>query len=201
MNTTRPGPRGRDTATGPSLVLVQASPRAQAWLFALVVVLPLVLVGVVDRSGGGASGAGGTNPVLFALLGVAGFCLLLWAALALLVRRHRLTFDAGGLEVATTFYRRRLALDHLALDAARVVNLDERPELRPMLRTNGLAIPGFRSGWYRLRNGHRALVATAGSPRVLWIPTAAGYDLLLQPVDPLALLERMRAMAAAASRR
>lgn len=194
----------RDAATaagGGPLALVQASPRAKAWLFALVVALPLALLGIVELSGGRGAAEGGAALAWQAGAGVAGFCVLLWAILMVLVRRHRLRFDAGGMEVASTFYSRHFALAELGLDAARVVNLDERPEVRPMLRTNGLAIPGFRSGWYRLRNGHRALVATAGGRRLLWIPTAAGHDLLLQPGDPQALLDRLRAMAAAATSR
>jgi hypothetical protein len=182
-------PTGVDTAT----TLVQASPRARGWLFVLVVVLPLVLIGLVELSDGTGAGAA---LAWRAAVAVAGFCLLLWGALATLLRRHRLSLDAGMLEVATTFYSRRLEIADLDLDRARAVRLDERPELRPMLRTNGFAIPGFRSGWYRLRNGDRALVATAGGEHVLWIPTAAGHDLVLQPTDPQALLDRLRKMAA-----
>lgn len=173
------------------LALVQASPRARAWLFALVVALPMLLIGATELSRGRADGAG----IAWHAIGGTGlFCLLLWAALAALLRRHRLAVDDGGIEVATTFYRRRFAIADLGLEAARVVDLDERPEFRSALRTNGVAIPGFRSGWFRLRSGERALVATAGGRRLLWIPTRAGHDLLLQPADPRALLERLRAM-------
>src|SRR5690606_15099474 len=192
-----PGPGHPDTATGRGpMALVPASTRAHAWLFALVVALPMAFIVVLELAGGSGVAEGGTTLAWRAAAGVAGFCVLLWAALALLVRRHRLRLGAGGLEIATTFHGRRMDLADLDLDAARVVDLDDRPEFRPMLRTNGLAVPGFRSGWYRLRNGHRALVATAGGRRLLWIPTAAGHDLLLQPGNPQALLDRLRAMAA-----
>ncbi|GGK11852.1 hypothetical protein [Luteimonas terricola] len=201
MNAAHRDHRDATTAGGGPLALVPASARTGAWLFALVVALPLLLIGIVELSGGGGAAEAGASVAWRAAAGVAGFCLLLWGALAALVRRHRLRFDAGGIEVATTFYNRQFRLAELGLDAARVVNLDERPEFRPMLRTNGLAVPGFRSGWYRLRNGHRALVASAGGRHLLWIPTAAGHDLLLQPRDPQALLERLRAMAAAAASR
>lgn len=174
----------------PRLALVQASPRARAWLFALVAVLPPLLVAATELAGGRDGGIAWP-----ALAGVTAFCVLLWAALAALLGRHRVGIDGGAIEVATTFYRRRFALAGLDLAAARVVDLGERPEYRPMLRTNGMSLPGFRSGWYRLRNGHRALVATAGGQRLLWIPTAAGHDLVLEPADPRALLERLRVMA------
>ena len=189
-------PADQDQPAGgdPRLALAQAAPRARSWLFALVVVLPVLLVAATELF---ADREGDAGFAWFAIAGVAVFCVLLWAALAALLRRHRLQLDNDGLEVATTFYSRRFALADLDLEAARVVDLGERPEFRPMLRTNGLSIPGFRSGWYRLRNGNRALVATADGQRLLWIPTAAGHDLLLQPADPRALLERLRAMPAA----
>ena len=178
-------------STADPLELVPASPRARAWLFALLVPLPLLLVMASELAGR----PGGSGIAWHAVGGVALFCLLLWTALASLLRRHRLRFDADGIEIATTFYRRRLGFAELDLDGARVVDLGERPGFRPMLRTNGLAVPGFRSGWYRLRNGDRTLVATAGGDRLLWIPTTAGHGLLLQPRDPRALLDQLRAMA------
>lgn len=181
-----------DPSGDPRLALVPASTRARAWAFALVVGLPLVLVGATELAGRGGD-AGGI--AWHAIGGVAAFCFALWGALAFLLRRHRLRLGADGLEVATTFYRRQFALSALDLGAARVVDLGERPEFRPMLRTNGVSIPGFRSGWFRLRSGSRSLVATAGGQRLLWIPTAAGHELLLQPGDPRALLEALRATA------
>ena len=62
-------------------------------------------------------------------------------------------------------------------------------------------MPGLKSGWFRLRNRNKALVAIAGGKRVLWIPTRAGYDLLLQPRNPQALLDELRKMADRTPRR
>lgn len=178
----------RPGAGDSAVALVQASPGARRWLFALVVLLPLVLLGLAEL-------LDERNATAGPLLGTAAFCVLLWAVLARLTRRHRLRLDGTVLEVATTFYTRRFRRDDLDLDHARPVDLGERPEYRPMLRTNGMSLPGFRSGWYRLRNGNRALVATAGGARVLWVPTRNGHDLVLEAVDPRTLLERLRAMA------
>lgn len=123
-------------------------------------------------------------------------CALLAAALDWALRRHRLSLDRDALELATSFYRRRIALADLRIDHARVVDLDERVELRPAMKTNGTGLPGFKSGWFRLRNGDRALVATTGGRRLLWLPTTQGYGLLLEPVRPQAVLDRLRELAA-----
>ena len=76
-----------------------------------------------------------------------------------------------------------------------MVNLDEHTDLKPAMKTNGTAFPGFKSGWFRLRNRGKALVAMTRGARVTWIPTTAGYGLLLQPRQPQALLDHLRATA------
>ncbi len=183
----------RNTAVG-DVPLRQVSPRARTWLFMLVVALPLGLVGLSALFDD-------EQATLGPFAGAALFCIALWAVLARLLHRHRLRADASGVEVATTLYTRRHGWDALDLERARIIELDERPEYRPMLKTNGLSLPGFRSGWFRLRNGDRAFVATAGGKRLLWLPTRAGHDLVLEADDPQAALDRLRGMAAAARSR
>jgi hypothetical protein len=117
-----------------------------------------------------------------------------------MLKRHRLQLDVGGLEIATTFYKQRIPLADLKLDAARVVRLDEHPDLKPMLKSNGYALPGFRSGWFRLRNWQKAFVATSDGERTLWLPTTRGLGLLLQPRDPQRLLDRLRELASLPTR-
>jgi hypothetical protein len=85
------------------------------------------------------------------------------------------------------------------LDAAREGAIDEHPELKPMLKSNGMALPGFRSGWFRSRAFKKLFVATAGGERLLWLPTRRGFALLLQPRQPQALLDRLHELAAAAA--
>jgi hypothetical protein len=130
--------------------------------------------------------------MLFTAAAVGAITGLIAALLMLALRRHRLTLTGDVLDIATTFYRKRLLLSDLRLDEARVLDLDEHPKLKPLLKTNGYSLPGFRSGWFRLRGLQRAFVAIADGQRVLWIPTRAGYGLLLQPRQPQALLDRLR---------
>jgi hypothetical protein len=133
------------------------------------------------------------------LLGLLAVTVLLPAALAMLLlrlmRRHRLELDTEALSVATTFYRRRLPYADLDLANARVLELDEQPAYKPLLKTNAMMVPGFHSGWFRLRNWKSAFVAISDGRRVLWIPTRRAYGLLLQPEQPQALLEHLRALA------
>lgn len=195
------------TAPDFRLDLAPPSRATFVWLFILTVALPVAIT-IVALAYSMASDvpknlvAGSVRLTWISI--VAGSILLtlaIWWLLHRRLHRHALTLHADGIEVVTTFYRAALALDALDLDHARIVDLDERTELKPMLKTNGTGLPGLQSGWFRLRNRHKAFVAIAGSPRVLWIPTRSGYDLLLQPLQPQALLDRLRTLATAPERR
>ena len=187
-----------------ALQLAPASGRSRAWLFALTVGLPVMatMLGVAMGHVPAGEWLWGTgdrgHDALIAMLVVA----LVTGAIALfldrMLKRHRLQIDGSSLEVATTFYKQRIAFTDLRLDAARVVRFGEHPELRPLLKSNGYALPGFRSGWFRLRNWHKAFVAASDGERLLWLPTTRGFDLLLQPKDPQRLLARLRELAAPA---
>lgn len=189
----------------PRMQLLPAGAKPRIWMFVLGVLLPCTVAGgalLAELQRGAAAGvaAGGQATVLpVLLLPVA--TLAIWFGLTRLMRRHRLQLHAGGLEVVTTFYRTRVGLDALRLDQARVADLGERTELKPLLRSNGFSVPGFRSGWYRLRNGRRTFVAGVGERRWLWLPTTGKHDLLLQPRDPQRLLERLRELAPSQGRR
>ena len=196
----------KDSGNDHALQLVPAGGRSRAYLFALTVGAPVLatMVGMVmGHAPTGESWWGIGNrgaDALIAMLVVA----LVTGAIALfldrLLKRHRLLLDADGIEVATTFYKQRIAFAEMKLETARVIRLDEHPELKPLLKSNGYALPGFRSGWFRLRNWQKAFVATSDGERVLWLPTSRGFGLLLQPRDPQRLLDCLRERVSAPAR-
>ncbi|MGH8061270.1 MAG: hypothetical protein ACREO7_04555 [Pseudoxanthomonas sp.] len=200
-----------DSELDPRLQLEPVSGRSRLWLLFLTVVLPVSLSLVLPLLAGGNSATArliddslATSRWLDQLFGpllVAAITSLVWFVLDRLAHRHRLQFNAGGLEIATTFYRQKLAFSELQLEAARVISIDEHPELKPMLKSNGMALPGFRSGWFRSRALKKLFVATAGGEQLLWLPTRRGHSLLLQPRQPRVLLQRLRELAAGTPRR
>ena len=185
----------------PRFQLVPPGPRARAWLFTLCLLLPLVLtaatLAIPVLTGSATSLVGGSVPLTVALVlgGLALLCGALWWVLARFMRRQALRVSADALEVRSSFYRCTTPLAELKLDQARVVDLDERTELKPTLKTNGFSIPGFHSGWFLLRNRRRSFVAIADGRRKLWLPGSGRHDLLIEPADPAALLARLRELA------
>jgi hypothetical protein len=59
----------------------------------------------------------------------------------------------------------------------------------------GTAFPSYRAGWFRLRNGEKALLYLTDSRRAVYVPTTRGYSLLFSPQQPERFVERLRAVA------
>ena len=74
------------------------------------------------------------------------------------------------------------------------VDLGREEQLRPKWRRIGTALPGYQAGWFRLRNGEKALLYLTDRTRAVYIPTTAGYSLLLSPADPDRFLSQLRSL-------
>ncbi len=81
-------------------------------------------------------------------------------------------------------YSRSIPLADMQRERAVVINLEQLDEYRPVLRTNGVGLPGYRSGWFKLKNGEKALAFITSKKAVTYIPTNKGYCLLLSVSNP-----------------
>lgn len=166
---------------------------AWLWLWAPILLAIGVAVGVVllpQRQG---------TPVQ--ALFVVPLVVLIAIGLSLALRRRRIGIDGGELAIAATFYSRRIPVDALDLDKARIIDLAEHTQYKPALKTNGFNLPGFKAGHYRLRNHGKAFCLLTDLERVLVLPQRDGRFILLSPEKPQALLDALRRLAEAASRR
>lgn len=189
-------------AMDPAFELSPIGATARRWMFALTVLLPTVVVGAAQtmfiRTAAQLSHTANVFghdipwltvvPVLVALL----VSLLLWWMWLRSIVRRRVAVVGYSVEVSGSFANERVALADIDLERARVVDLDERTELRPLIKFSGTAAPGFRSGRFLLRNFRRAIVCMAGGKRVLWLPTRTKFDLLLELRQPQVALEALR---------
>ena len=128
---------------------------------------------------------------LLVLLGVA------WAITASIRGARGSTFELspGGLRLRGDLYGRQIPASQLRGGAARVVDIRRDRALQPVMRTMGTAIPGYRSGWFRLANGGKALLYVTDPKEVVYVPTRAGYSLLLSVDRPSEFVERLRGIA------
>ncbi len=160
--------------------------------------LPLLLA---IGAGVGAMTMESSTPLPLAAWLTVPFVLLVGAVLALALRRRAIVLDNRELQVRATFYTKKLAVESIDLDKARVVSLEEHTDLAPTLKTNGFSLPGFKAGHFRLRNLGKAFCLVTDRTRVLTLPLRDGSLVLVSPARPADLLARLRELAAPSPRR
>ncbi|MFN8009135.1 MAG: PH domain-containing protein [Terriglobia bacterium] len=107
-------------------------------------------------------------------------------------RAARFEVSPEGLRLRGDFYGRLIPADQLQTQAARRVDFTATPALLPKWRTMGTGLPGYQAGWFRLQNGEKALLYLTDKSRAVYIPTTAGYSLLLSPIAPDEFLSALR---------
>jgi hypothetical protein len=128
---------------------------------------------------------------------VAGALALFVSALAMLWIRHMLgrievALEGDALVVDAGAARKRFPLATLRANGLRIVSLDERTELRPLIRTWGIGMPGLASGRFRLRNGEKAICILTGRERVAVMKSDDGTWILLSLADASVLRDALR---------
>jgi PH (Pleckstrin Homology) domain-containing protein len=101
----------------------------------------------------------------------------------------------AGLRLGGDVYARLIPASQLRGGAARVLDLGASPEYAPRRRTLGTALPGYLAGWFRLRNGEKALLFVTDRSNVVYVPTRAGYAVLLSVTAPQPLVEAIQRVA------
>jgi hypothetical protein len=104
----------------------------------------------------------------------------------------RFEVSPDGLQISGALYGRFVPARSLVPAQAREIDLQSDPDLRIALKTNGVNLPGYTAGWFRLRNSEKALVFVTDRSRVVYVPTVEGYSLVLSPQDPQAFIARLR---------
>lgn len=152
--------------------------------FTWLIVAALIVGAVVAMSTSSVPG----SIIAIAAAGLVGFSLL-GSELA------RFEVSPAGLRLRGDLYGRLIPASQLRGDAAEVLDLSADRQRQPSWRTFGTGVPGYQAGWFRLRNGEKALLYVTDTTRVAYVPTAAGYAVMLSVEDPAAFIERVRRIA------
>jgi hypothetical protein len=123
--------------------------------------------------------------ILVMVMGVLGAALIS-------ARSARFEVSTDSLRLRGDLYGRSIPFDQIRASDARRVDLSVRPDLAPRRRTFGTGLPGYRSGWFRLGSGEKALLYLTDWNRAVYVPTTAGYSVLVSPADPDAFLSALR---------
>jgi hypothetical protein len=133
---------------------------------------------------------------IISLVLVSALVLMIWLPWSM--QHVRFTVSPEGLRLQGDLYGRLIPLSSLKLDDAVVTNLNTDKDHQPKLRTMGTGLPGYSAGWFKLRNGTKALLYVTDRSHVVRIPTTEGYTIMLSVADPAALIAELRKQGAKA---
>ena len=138
------------------------------------------------------------NVQLLGTLAAMGVAASFVALMAWAVNRRSVEVSASELIIRAGLYSRTLNRGHLRVESAKVTSLFDDRSIAPRWRTNGVRLPGFQAGWFRLVNGDKALVLLTDPHRVTYLPTIDGFSLLISTSELLPALEAPPAGSASA---
>ncbi|HEX4479640.1 MAG TPA: PH domain-containing protein [Rudaea sp.] len=111
-----------------------------------------------------------------------------------LISRARAYVENGELVMVTGVGKKNIALANLRRHGLTVVDLNQRTSLIPRWRLWGASMPGLNAGWFKLRNGEKAVCLITAQNRVSYLRSDAdNTSLLLSLENPdtlKALIER-----------
>jgi Bacterial PH domain len=105
-----------------------------------------------------------------------------------LVSRARAYVENGELVMITGVGKKRIALANLRRHGLVVVDLKQRISLTPRLRLWGASMSGLNAGWFKLRNGEKAVCLITERNRVSYLRSDTdNVSLLLSLENPATL--------------
>lgn len=127
---------------------------------------------------------------LFAFLMAVMFCLSLFIAYSTL--HVRLELSQTELRIRGDLYGRSIPLTALIPSQALTLDLSQTSSQQPKWRTNGIGLPGYRSGWFKLNNGEKALLFVTDPHQVVYLPTNEDYSLLISLQEPEKFIDSLK---------
>jgi PH (Pleckstrin Homology) domain-containing protein len=132
-------------------------------------------------------------PIVFTVVLLAGVA---WLLVASYSGSRKATFElsADGLRLRGDVYGRFIPISELELAQASRVDVTTG-RYKPTARTAGTAVPGYRSGWFRLADGSNALLYLTDPSQAVRVPTTDGYSVLLSVTEADQFVEAMHRLA------
>jgi len=103
----------------------------------------------------------------------------LFAFIGYSARNAKFEVDEQGLHIKGALYGRFIPKAEIAAGNIKIIDLNTDTDYKPRLRTNGVGLPGYSEGWFKLKNGEKGLLFVTERSRVVYIPTTQGYSVLL----------------------
>jgi hypothetical protein len=107
-------------------------------------------------------------------------------------RNSVIELDERGIAIRNSLYGRVIPWSSIRKEGVKVVDLQSSADLKLTGRRNGVGLPGYYAGWFRLRGGSKALAFVTNRRSVVYIPTSEDYVLLFSAKDADRLVGSIR---------
>ncbi len=119
------------------------------------------------------------------------FTVVILLSLILGMKSTRLIITDTNLIIKSPLFGKTIPLENIEKERIKSINLEEENGYQLGMRRYGNNLPGFKSGWYNLRNGEKALVFITDRTNVLLIPTRE-YPVLFSTNDAAGIMELLK---------
>ena len=106
-------------------------------------------------------------PILIVILVSLG----LFIGIVFAMKNTSISMDEKDIIIKSFLYGRKISINDVLLNEVQTVNLKQNNEFNVRIKTNGISLPNFLSGWMRLNNGQKALAFLTNRENVLLMPT------------------------------
>ncbi len=118
--------------------------------------------------------------IVIATIGIFLILLLgLFAFIGYSARNTKFEVTDQGLRIKGGIYGRFIDKEEITGENVKIIDLNADPEYKPKIRTNGIGLPGYSEGWFKLKNNEKALLFVTDRSKVVYIPTKQDYSVLL----------------------
>jgi uncharacterized protein YneF (UPF0154 family) len=87
------------------------------------------------------------------------------------IKNTNISIKDREIRINSFIYGRKISIEDVLVNEVQTINLKQNDEYNISVRTNGIGLPNFSSGWMKLKNGKKALVYLTNRENVLLIPT------------------------------
>ena len=88
----------------------------------------------------------------------------LFAFIGYSARNAKFEVSESGLRIKGGIYGRFIPKEEIVGEGVEIINLNVSQEYKPRIRTNGIGLPGYSEGWFKLRNSEKALLFDTNQP-------------------------------------
>ena len=131
----------------------------------------------------------GSAALVVGMAGLLGY--FLWGAF-----HSTVTIGKGSVRLKVPIYSTSVPLGAIDAESAKLLDLAENLEFKPRIRTNGLGVPGYHLGHFRLKDGHRARLAVTTKSSVAYVPLGERKALLLSVEEGENFIAALKSAAA-----